>query len=119
MLAGLSVAGLSADNIVHERSILDFFMVVLAGGFMRGFFQRIILVAAVVTGLLAPGRGTAVEPKPLTGTAPLTLEGDLASLLVDGVDRFLLREIEEQGARRESFWKRDLGTPDKYNASIG
>jgi hypothetical protein len=29
----------------------------------------------------------------LPGTKPLTLEGDIASHLVDGVDRFLLRQL--------------------------
>ena len=30
----------------------------------------------------------------LPGTQPLLMEGDIASQLVDGVDRFLLRQIE-------------------------
>ena len=31
--------------------------------------------------------------EPLPGTLPLTAEGDLAAQMVDGIDRFLLREI--------------------------
>src|SRR6266850_125967 len=33
------------------------------------------------------------DPQPLPGTAPLTMEGDIASHLVAGVDKFLLRKI--------------------------
>ena len=32
----------------------------------------------------------AATHEPLAGTQPLTMEGDIASQLVDGVDRFLL-----------------------------
>ncbi len=38
------------------------------------------------------------------GTAPLELQGDIASNLVAGVDRFLLREIKDSIAGRASFW---------------
>ncbi len=37
---------------------------------------------------------------PLPGTKPLTTGGDIASELVAGVDRFLLREIDESTAKR-------------------
>ena len=37
---------------------------------------------------------------PLPGTAPLDLEGDIASRLVDGVDRFLLLELERSNEKR-------------------
>ncbi|MGO9924320.1 MAG: hypothetical protein ACLQIB_57735, partial [Isosphaeraceae bacterium] len=37
---------------------------------------------------------------PLPGTKPLTMSGDIASDLVAGVDRFLLRQIDESTARR-------------------
>src|SRR5258708_29984673 len=37
---------------------------------------------------------------PLQGTQPLTLEGDLASQMVAGVDKFLLREIDKSVERR-------------------
>src|SRR5437773_93690 len=72
----------------------------------------------VIVALALPARLAAAEPKPLPGTEPLTLEGDIASLLVDGVDKFLLREIDEAAKQRDSFWKRDLSSADKYNASI-
>lgn len=49
---------------------------------------------------------------------PLTLEGDIAAQLVDGVDRFLLREIEQSGSRRAKHWQRDLSSPAAYDASV-
>src|SRR4051812_2489341 len=45
---------------------------------------------------------------PLPGTRPLSMTGDIASTLVAGVDRFLLRQIEESTARRAAYSKRDL-----------
>ncbi|MHC4402500.1 MAG: dienelactone hydrolase family protein [Planctomycetota bacterium] len=54
----------------------------------------------------------------LPGTKPLTLEGDVASALVDGVDRFLLDELDKSIERRAGFWNRDPSSPEKYNASI-
>ena len=46
----------------------------------------------------------AVETLP--GTDPLTLDGDLASRMVDGIDRFLTRELAASVAMRERFWQR-------------
>jgi dienelactone hydrolase len=71
--------------------------------------------------LLALGGLTAVRadtPKTLPGTKPLTMTGDIASQLVDGVDRFLLREIEVAAKNRDTFWKRDLSSPEAYSKSI-
>jgi hypothetical protein len=67
---------------------------------------------------LARADTPAVKPDPLPGTKPLTLTGDLASQLVEGVDRFLLREIENAAKGREKFWKRDLSSPDAYTRSL-
>jgi dienelactone hydrolase len=57
-------------------------------------------------------------PTPLPGTAPLTATGDIASDLVAGVDRFLLKQIEESTGRRARHWKRDFRSPEAYNASV-
>src|SRR5262245_53973824 len=59
-----------------------------------------------------------VTGDPLPGTAPLTLEGDIAAQMVAGIDKFLLREIELSVGRREKFWKRDFSSPEAYNKSI-
>ena len=47
----------------------------------------------------------AARAQPLPGTQPLTTEGDLASQMVEGIDRFLLRETDESVARRDAAWK--------------
>lgn len=57
-------------------------------------------------------------PTPLQGTRPLTIEGDIASRLVDGADRFLLKKTAESVAGRAALWKRDLSSPEKYAASV-
>ena len=51
-------------------------------------------------------------------TKPLTMEGDLASLMVDGIDRFLLREIEKTAATRSERFQVDTSSPEAYEASL-
>ncbi len=58
------------------------------------------------------------EIEALAGTKPLTMSGDIASQLVDGVDRFLLGEIEKSVERRRQHWNRDASSPEKHHASI-
>jgi dienelactone hydrolase len=41
---------------------------------------------------------------PLVGTEPLTMQGDIASELIAGVDRFLIRQIEVSAGHREADW---------------
>ena len=55
---------------------------------------------------------------PLPGTKPLTMTGDITSELVAGVDRFLLKQIDESAAKREKYWKRDFSSPAAYQASV-
>lgn len=38
--------------------------------------------------------------------------------MVAGIDKFLLREIEESISKRESFWHRDFSSPEAYDKSI-
>jgi dienelactone hydrolase len=60
----------------------------------------------------------AADPEPLAGTAPLIMAGDIASNLVAGADRFLLRQIDESLEHRAEFWKRDFSSPGNYDKSI-
>ena len=55
---------------------------------------------------------------PLPGTKPLTMTGDLASEMVAGADRFLLKQIEESAGKREKYWKRDFSSAEAYQASV-
>ncbi|MFO0901161.1 MAG: dienelactone hydrolase family protein [Pirellulales bacterium] len=66
----------------------------------------------------ACGPLTAAPPEPLPDTAALTLEGDIASQMIDGVDRFLLRETAASVAAREKHYQRDFASPEKYTASL-
>lgn len=64
------------------------------------------------------------DPKPvkdgpaLPGTKPLTMTGDITTQLVEGVDKFLLNQIEASVERRSGFWKRDFTSPEAFNKSI-
>ena len=58
----------------------------------------------------------AAEPYP--GTKPLEAEGDIASQMIDDIDRFLLRKIEASVGQRAQHWKRDYASAEAYNASI-
>jgi dienelactone hydrolase len=72
----------------------------------------------VILAAMTAHSSRADDPSPLPGTKPLTLEGDIASRLVDGVDRFLLRKTEESVKKREAFWKRDFSSAEAYSASV-
>jgi len=50
--------------------------------------------------LRARGEEKSVEPTPLPSTKPLTMQGDIAAQLVDGVDKFLLKELDQSVDRR-------------------
>ncbi|QDV25709.1 dienelactone hydrolase family protein [Aureliella helgolandensis] len=54
----------------------------------------------------------------LPGTEPLRIKGDIAAQMVDGIDGFLLRSLEDSVANRESFYHRDLTSPDAYSQSL-
>jgi dienelactone hydrolase len=63
-----------------------------------------------------PARADDAETLP--NTKPLTMQGDIAAQLVEGVDKFLLREIDKSVERRARHWKRDFSSPEAYNKSI-
>ncbi|HZL89374.1 MAG TPA: dienelactone hydrolase family protein, partial [Pirellulaceae bacterium] len=78
-------------------------------------------LAAAFLLVALPALAAAQEKKdivPLPGTEPLTMEGDIAATMVEGIDRFLLKQIEESVAQREQHWKRDFSSPEAYNKSI-
>ena len=54
----------------------------------------------------------------LQGTSPLTVEGDLALLMVDGIHRHLLREAERQPIERSRRWNRDSSSPGRHALSV-
>lgn len=54
----------------------------------------------------------------LPGTRPLALQGDLSAQMVEGIDKFLLREIERSTAERPRSWKRAFASREAYEQSI-
>ena len=77
------------------------------------------LVCIVLTlVLLLSHQGAAEEPETYPGTQPLTTQGDIASKMIDGIDRFLLTELERSIDKRSSHWDRDLSGPQAYAESI-
>ncbi|MEQ8768808.1 MAG: hypothetical protein RL885_33185, partial [Planctomycetota bacterium] len=66
----------------------------------------------IVSGLLAIILSVAPIQEPrLPETRLLELDGDIASRLVDGVDRFLLRRIETAAERRKERWRESSEMP--------
>ena len=49
----------------------------------------------------------------LPQTEPLNIEGDLASQMVDGADKFLLRKIAEAAQQRDAHWQAKLADDSK------
>ena len=54
----------------------------------------------------------------LPNTEPLTISGDLSAQMVEGIDRFLTREISESVATRPDAWHRDFSSHDAYEKSL-
>ncbi|RBP35127.1 alpha/beta hydrolase family protein [Roseimicrobium gellanilyticum] len=70
-----------------------------------------------------PQKKEAAAPQaqpPLTGTAALDpATGDERSVaLVAGIDRAVMREIQEAATKREALWQRDLSSPEAYDKSV-
>lgn len=60
----------------------------------------------------------APDSSPLPGTKKLTRTDDISSAMITGIDKFLLKQIDQAVANQEKFWKRDLSSHEAYNASI-
>src|SRR6266550_1121265 len=60
----------------------------------------------------------AQQVEALAGTQPLTAQGDLSASMVQGIDRFLMREIERSTGERAKFWRRDFSSLGAYEKSI-
>ncbi len=60
----------------------------------------------------------AAEIEVLPGTKPLTLNGDLSAQVVERVDAFLLRQIEQSVVDRQKLWSRDFSSTEAYVKSI-
>ena len=84
---------------------------------MKSLRNGLVTVFICVARFSAAAESVA-DGQALTGTQPLALQGDIASNLVAGVDRFLLQELDRSESRREQYWHRDFSSPEAYQASI-
>ena len=71
--------------------------------------------AALLT-LIANAASLANDPLP--GTKVLTETRPLDEVMVDGIDRFCLREIKAARDNREQHWNRDFSSVEAYQKSI-
>ncbi len=91
---------------------------------IKPFYNRVICMVSysvLPCVLLTCASASAQQPEPgppLPGTKPLSMTGDIASELVAGVDRFLLKQIDESAKTRDRYWKRDFSSLRAYDASV-
>jgi dienelactone hydrolase len=77
-----------------------------------------LLAGVALCSSMGSAQATVETGPPLPGTKPLTMAGDIASELVAGVDRFLLKQIDESTAKRAKHWKRDISSHAAYCKSV-
>ena len=68
--------------------------------------------------LLAPLFSLAAEPDTLPGTQPLTVEGDIAAQMVAGIDKFLLRKIDESVEERKRYLEDSPIPSGRYGTDV-
>src|SRR5262245_47395890 len=60
----------------------------------------------------------AQERARLPDTGPFTLQGDVSARMVEGIDKFLMREIERSEGERAGLWNRNFSSREAYEKSI-
>ena len=75
--------------------------------------RRLLYVLCLTAGMKSSARS-----EPLPNTKPLTREGDLAMQMVEGIDKYLMRELEASVAKRKEFWKPDFSSVEAYTKSV-
>ena len=74
---------------------------------------RLLLTVAV-----AASTFSALRAEPLPETKPLTREGDLAAQMVEGIDKYLMRELAASVEKRKQYWKPDFSSKEAYTKSV-
>jgi dienelactone hydrolase len=72
----------------------------------------------LILGSLVASPSAAAEPDVYPGTTKLEMQGDIAAQMVEGIDRFLLKELAAAPGKRDQFWKRDFASSEAYLKSI-
>lgn len=68
--------------------------------------------------LIAASAQSADAPPVLPGTVALTTDRPLDEVMVEGIDRFALREIAAAKAARAGRWQRDTSSAEAYEKSL-
>jgi dienelactone hydrolase len=76
-------------------------------------YRRLLLAVTVSVLSFAPLRA-----EPLPETKPLTRDGDLAAQMVEGIDKYLMRELAASVERRQQYWKPDFSSVEAYRKSV-
>jgi dienelactone hydrolase len=74
---------------------------------------RLLLAVAVAAVALPP-----LHAEPLSDTKPLTREDDLAAQMVEGIDKYLMRELAASVEKRKQYWKPDFSSVEAYSKSV-
>ena len=77
-----------------------------------------VSVSAVIAATCFIGLSAGHGADPLPGTKLLSIDQPLDVVMVDGIDRFALRETTLAAQKRESFWKRDYSSQAAYEKSV-
>jgi cephalosporin-C deacetylase-like acetyl esterase len=62
---------------------------------------------------------TSLYAQSLPGTKPLESKEDLAAVMVEGIDRYLDRQLAASVAGRKQFWQPDYSSAEAYVKSVG
>ena len=84
---------------------------------MTAALNRVLIVTFVTLPLIVT-HSLKAEESALPNAKPLTIEMPLDEFMVDGINKFALRETKASVARRAANWKRDYSSADAYNKSI-
>ncbi len=79
-------------------------------------FQHRVALSFLLLLLLARSIASAADALP--GTRPLQVEGDLASEMIAGIDRFLLAELARSIEQRGKHWHRERASAAAYDRSV-
>jgi dienelactone hydrolase len=85
-----------------------------------GFAPRFSLIAGLAADRNAERSAASSEHAEavLSGTIPLTQQGDLALQMEEGIQRFLLQRLQEAPRERDRLWQRDYRSAQDYEQSV-
>ncbi len=76
------------------------------------YWRLLLAVAATVPALAS------LRAEPLPETKPLSRKGDLAAAMVEGIDKYLMRELVASVEKRKEHWKLDFSSLEAYEKSV-